>query len=121
MTGFEKNDKVVVDGREYVLLEEVNPLELAEGDELYKELFGDEPGCSLGIAKAMCHAASPNAQGWYPLYDVSFVKRNCGEWTSHEVQGCCWGEEGDETQVRLMYWDPKGNCFQISDEVVKVG
>ena len=105
---FKEFEAVVFDGKTYYALEPLNEIAL-DNEEDYATVF-EEPGWELGVRHAVAADAEPDAQGLYPCVDLSYARKDGGDWLEDQVERMSFADETGE--IRELFWNPARKAYE---------
>ena len=108
---FKDFEKVGFGGKDYYALEPINEVVFGTTEE-YASVF-DEPGCELGIAHAVAADAEPHDCGFYPCVDLSYVRKDGGDWTKDGIERMAIADETGD--VFALRWNPDGKNYEVAE------
>ena len=111
-TGLFKDFKKVSFGsKDYYALEPINEVVFGTTEE-YASVF-DEPGWELGIAHAVAADAEPDDGGVDPCEDLSYVRKDGGDWTKDGIERMAIADETGA--VFALHWNPVGKNYEVAE------
>ena len=108
---FKDFEKVGFGGKDYYALEPINEVVFGTAEE-YASVF-DEPGWELGIAHAVAAEAEPDDCGFYPCVDLSYVRKDGGDWTKDGIERMTIADETGA--VFALHWNTVGKNYEVAE------
>ena len=108
---FKDFEKVDFGGKDYYAFEPINEVVFSTTEE-YASVF-DELGCKLGIAHAVAAEAEPDDCGFYPCVDLSYVRKDGGDWTKDGIERMAIADETGA--VFALHWNPVGKNYEVAE------
>lgn len=104
---FKEFETVVFDGKTYYVLEPMHEIVMPE--EYYASVF-EEPGWESGGLHVVAADAEPDEQGLYPCMELSYVRKDGGDWLEDGVERMLLSTAPYE--IREAFWNPARKTYE---------